>query len=118
MKMKIDEVKLRINQFIQGTIDLYMPPTNFFDKMKNATAKLWVDQNIWKLYKALDSFGDQYGEIDIEKVMSYYEDALFENNEFKVDIKTMIPKQYEWINEYLPNKVILFKKEDLIQIFS
>jgi hypothetical protein len=118
MKMKIDEVKLRINEFIQGTIDLYIPPNNIFDKMKNATAKLWIDQNIWKLYKAIDTFGDQYGEIDIDKIMCYYEDSLFENNELRLDIKTMIPKQYEWLNEYLPNKIILFKKEDLKHLFS
>jgi hypothetical protein len=118
MKMKIDEVKLRINEFIQGTIDLYMPPTNFIDKMKNATAKLWIDQNMWKLYKAIDTFGDQYGEIDIDKVMCYYEDYLFENDELRLDVKTMIPKQYEWLNEYLPNKIILFKKDDLKHLFS
>jgi len=116
--MKIDEIKLRINQFLQGTIDLYLPPTNFFDKMKNATAKLWIDQNMWKLNKALDSFGDQNGEIDAEKIITYYEDALFENGELRLDVKSMIPKQYEWLNEYLPNKVILFKKEDLIHLFS
>ena len=118
MKMKIDELKLRINQFIHGTIDLYLPPTNFFDKMKNSTAKLWVDQNIWKLYKAIDSFGDQNHEIDIDKVLSYYEDALFENDELRLDVKSMIPQQYIWLMEYLPNKVILFKKEDLKHLFS
>lgn len=116
--MKIDEIKLRINQFLQGTIDLYLPPTNLFDKMKNATAKLWIDQNMWKLNKALDSFGDQNGEIDVEKIITYYEDALFENGELRLDVKSMIPKQYEWLNEFLPNKVILFKKEDLIHLFS
>ena len=83
--MKIDEMKLRINQFIQGTIDLYIQPTTFFDKMKHATVKLWVDQNMWKLYKILDNFGDQNGEIDIEKVITYYENLLFENGELRFD---------------------------------
>ena len=62
--MKIDEVKLRLKNFIHNTIDLYVSPTNFFDKMKNSTAKLWVDQNIWKLNKAIEAFGDEHGEID------------------------------------------------------
>lgn len=118
MKMKMDEVKLRINQFIHGTIDLYIPPTTFFDKMKHATAKLWVDQNIWKLYNILDKFGDQNGEIDIEKVVTYYEETIFENGELRLDVKTMIPRQYDWINEYLPNKIIVFKKEDLNYLFT
>ena len=50
--------------------------------------------------------------------MCYYEDVLFENDELRLDIKTMIPEQYGWLNEYLPNKVILFKKEDLKHLFS
>ena len=116
--MKIDEIKLRINQFINGTIDLYLPPNNFFDKMKNATAKLWIDQNMWRLHKVLNSFGDQNGEIDVEKIMCYYEDSLFENDELRLDVKSMIPRQYEWLNDYLPNKIILFKKEDLKHLFS
>jgi hypothetical protein len=118
MKMKVDEVKLRINQFINGTIDLYIPPTSLFDKMKHATAKLWVDQNMWRIYNIIDKFGDQNGEIDIEKVLSYYEDVLFEHDELRLDIKSMIPKEYTWINEYLPNKIIVFKKEDLNYLFS
>ena len=36
--MKIDEGKLRLKNFIHNTIDLYVSPTNFFDKMKNSTA--------------------------------------------------------------------------------
>ena len=35
MKMNVDEVKLRIIKFLNNTIDLYIPPTNFFDKLKN-----------------------------------------------------------------------------------
>lgn len=30
---------------------------------------------------------------------------------------TEIPQQYEWIKDYLPNKIILFKKDDLRNIF-
>ena len=65
--MKTDELKLRVKKFLDNTIDLYLPPTNFFDKMKNSTAKLWLDQNMWKLGKAVDAFGDEDGEIDEEK---------------------------------------------------
>ena len=116
--MKIDEVKLRLKNFIHNTIDLYVSPTNFFDKMKNSTAKLWVDQNIWKLNKAIEAFGDEHDEIDEDKVLEYYEKALFENGELKLDIKSMIPSQYDWIKEYLPNKLILFKVDDLRRIFK
>lgn len=114
--MKIDEIKLKIKNFINDTLDLYFPPTNFFDKLKNATAKLWVEQNTWRLNKILEAFADEHHEIDGEKIIEMYEDVLFENGELKVNVKEIIPENMGWINEYLPNKIILFKKEDLHKI--
>lgn len=116
--MKTDELKLRIDKFVYDTLDLYMPPTNFIDKLKNSTAKLWYDQNKWKMNKALEAFSDENHEIDMEDVIRHYEDALFENGEMRLDVKTVLPVQYEWLKDYLPNKIILFKKDDLKNIFK
>lgn len=116
--MKTDEIKLRLGKFIEQTIDLYMPPTNFVDKLKNSTAKLWLDQNMWKLYKAVDAFGDEHHEIDIDKVIERYEDVLFEHGELRLDVKSMLPDNMQWLNDFLPNKLILFKKEDLYNMFK
>jgi hypothetical protein len=116
--MKTDEIKLRVYKFLENTIDLYIPPIGFFDKMKNSTAKLWLEQNKWKMDKAVDSFGDENMEIDIETILKHYEQALFENGELRIDVKTMIPQQFEWVKDYLPNKIILFKKDDLNSIFN
>ena len=66
--MRTDELKLRVKNFIENTIDLYMPPHNFFDKLKNSTAKLWLDQNMWRINKVIDAFGDERSEINIEKI--------------------------------------------------
>lgn len=118
MIMKTDEIKLKLAKFINQTVDLYMPPTSFADKLKNSTAKLWIEQNMWKLHKAIDAFGDENNEIDIDKVMEHYEDALFENGELRLDIKTMLPTNMQWLNDFLPNKIILFKKQDLYDIFK
>lgn len=115
--MKTDEIKLRVKKFLNDTIDLYMPLVGLFDKMKNSTAKLWLEQNSWRLFKAIDAFGDEHHEIDIDKVLRHYEDSLFENDELRIDVKSIIPQQYEWIKDYLPNKIILFKKDDLRNIF-
>ena len=122
--MKIDEVKLRINQFVQGTIDLYMPPTNFIDKMKNATAKLWVDQNMWKLYKAIDNFGDQNDEIDIESVDST---VWFSISQWGKETK-LIPSNYRSMaytvaqcikmNRQLTKKQEEFAKEVLVRAYE
>lgn len=116
--MRTDELKLRIKNFIENTLDLYMPPHNFFDKLKNSTAKLWLDQNMWRINKVIDAFGDERSEIDIEKIKKYYIDSLFENGEMRLDVKTMIPSQYDWLKEYLPNKIVLFKEDDFYNIFK
>ena len=114
--MNIDEMKLKMKNFVNNTIDLYFPPTNFFDKLKNATAKLWVEQNTWRLHKILEAFADEYHEIDGDKVIEMYEHILFENGELKLNVKEMIPENMTWINDFLPNKIIIFKKEDLYDI--
>jgi hypothetical protein len=116
--MRTDEVKLRIKNFIENTIDLYMPPHNFFDKLKNSTAKLWLDQNMWRINKVIDAFGDERNEIELEKIKKHYIDNLFENGEMRLDVKSMIPSQYDWIKEYLPNKIVLFKEDDFYEIFK
>ena len=118
MKMNVDEVKLRVIKFLNNTIDLYVPPTNLFDKLKNSTAKLWLVQNQWRIGKAICAFGDENHEIEIDDVMKYYEQALFENGELRLDVKSMIPESFEWIKEYLPNKIILFKVDDFRHIFK
>lgn len=92
MKMKTDEVKMRVIKFINNTIDLYIPPTNFFDKLKNSTAKLWVEQNQWRFGKAIEAFGDENHEIDVDRVLSHYEHSLFENGEMRLDIKRSITR--------------------------
>lgn len=50
-------------------------------------------------------------------MLNHYESSLFENDELRIDVKSIIPQQYEWIKDYLPNKIILFKKDDLRNIF-
>ena len=92
MKLKIDAVKLKIHNFINNTIDLYIPPVSFLDKMKNSTAKLWVSQNIWKLNKALEAFGDQNQEIDVDRVVDLYTDTLFDKYINKTNFKEIYDK--------------------------
>lgn len=116
--MKIDELKIRLHKFVNNTIDLYVPPTGLVEKMVNSTAKLWIDQNAWRLYKILDSFGDEHGEIDVQEILDHYEDTLFENGELRLDIKSMLPSSMDWVKELLPNKIILFKTEDFRNIFK
>ena len=36
----------------------------------------------------------------------------------RLDVKSIIPSQYDWIKEYLPNKIVLFKEDDFYEIFK
>lgn len=116
--MKPDEVKMRIMKFLDKTIDAYIPKINILDKVKNGTIKLWLDQNINKIDPILAIFVDSQGEIDVKFISKYYEDILFENGEFKMDIRDLIPDDYGIVKEILPNKIILFKRNDLNDIFE
>lgn len=111
--MKADEIKLRVHRFIEDTIDLYMPPTGFLDKIKNSTAKFWVEQNIWKLNNAIDAFKDENGEICEEKLRKCYEETLFEDGELRLDVTSILPDTMESVKAFLPNKIIVFNKADL-----
>lgn len=117
-KMNVEDIKGRIKTFICNTIDLYMPPTNIMGKMQNATAKLYLNNNFHQIGKIVDAFKDENDEIDTDEVIKTYEDTLFDNGELRFDIKTILPSDMEWLKTLLPNKIILFKKGDLQNIFS
>lgn len=116
--MKIEELKLRMLKFIEDTVDMYIPPIGFFDKIKNSTIKLWIHQNVWKMNKIMDAFKDENGEIDINSIICEYENNLFENGEFRLNIKTIIPEEYSEISKILPDKIVIFRKEDLYKLLG
>lgn len=116
--MKTDEIKLRIANFLENTIDLYLPLDSVSNKLLNATAKLWVSQNLYKIGDILSAFGDKNDDIDTEKVKHIYEEALFENGNFNIDIKAILPDSMGFIKQILPDKIIAFTKDDLYKIFE
>lgn len=118
--MKQDEVKLKLRVWSEGMIDQIFPLTsgNIFDTFKNSTAKLWIEQNISRLDPILKVFADATGDIDIPKITGHYSQSLFINGDLRLDIKSLVPKEYGILKEFLPNKVILLKAEDIAEIFK
>ena len=92
--MKTDELKLRIKTFADELIDQYLPTGNIIETLKNTTAKYWLSQNIGKFDSILNAFADVNGEIDTAKLKEFYEPVIFQNDEFRLDVKSLIPDLY------------------------
>lgn len=115
--MKPDEIKLRVRNYANELIDDLFPNTDLFNKLKAATAKFWVDQNIWKLDEILSQFVDCNGDIDTVSASKIYSETLFDaTGRFSMDIRTLVNNQT--LNRYLPDSVVLFTKDDLNTIFG
>lgn len=116
--MKTDELKLRIATFGNDLVDQYIPAVNVIEGLKNTTAKYWISQNIGKLDGVLALFADSNDDIDTVKIREFYEPTLFQNSEFRLDIKSLIPDDQTMLKRMLPDSIILFHKEDLDRILG
>lgn len=115
--MNPDELKLRLSAFVNGIIDDIFPNNDIFNKLKSATAKFWIEQNLWKLDSLLSQFKDASGNIDITAAERIYTETLFdENGRFCINIRDLIPN--ESISKYLPDSAVLFTKDDLHKLFN
>lgn len=115
--MKPDEIKLRVNTYVDNIIDKIFVKDSVFGKLKATTAKYWVKQNIWKLDTLLNNFVDQEGEIDVEEAINFYANDLFdEEGKFSINLHSMISNPS--INQFIPNSIVVFTKNDLNKLFG
>ena len=109
--MKIHEVKLRLNNSINKLIDTYFGLPTVTEKMINATLKIIVKQNMYKMDGILNAFADQNGEIDPQAILYEYANQI-DDNGIRVDIKDYIDN--DLMKQILPNKILIIKKEDIM----
>lgn len=115
--MKPDEIKLRITSYADDLINKLFPNDNLFNKLKGATAKYWIKQNVWKLDTILTNFVDKDGEINMVDTVNFFVNEIFnENEEFTLDIQSLFENNQ--LSQYLPNKIIVFTKSDLVKLFD
>lgn len=115
--MKPDEIKLRINNFADDLIGKLFSSDDMFGKLKSATAKYWLKQNIWKLTPILNNFVDETGDINIRDAVNFFSEELFdENGQYIIDIQKLLNGNS--LSQYLPNKTVLFTKRDLEKMFN
>lgn len=113
--MKKQEAKLRLVCGVNELIDIYFGDNSMKDNLINSTLKVIVKQNTYKIESILDLFTDENGDIDEHIIIEEYSKILGEKG-IVIDLRDFIKS--EMIQKILPNKAIVFKKEDLIKMLS
>lgn len=116
---KIDpqEIQLRLETYVFDIINQVFPGNDVFNKLKSTTAKYWIKQNIWRMDSILNNFVDKDGLIDIEETINFYVDSMFdENGKFSINLQDLI--QGTSLETLIPNKTIIFTKNDLLKLFN
>ena len=108
--MRKEELKYSIKKYVNQLIDDVLPESGILGKLSNRTAKYWVEQNQWRLDEIISVFTDKDECIDTQKLAEMYEDVLFESGELRLSLKEIAPDS---IKTMVPDKIMIFKKEDL-----
>jgi hypothetical protein len=116
-KIEPQEIQLRLETYVYDIINQIFPGNDMFNKLKSTTAKYWVKQNIWRMDSILNNFVDKEGLIDIEDTINFYVDSMFdENGKFSINLGDLI--QGTSLESLIPNKTIIFSKNDLMKLFN
>ena len=111
--MKAQEVKLKLVTSVNRLIDTYFGSPVVSEKMINATLKVLVKQNAYKLDNMLGLFADANGDINPQDILMEYANQVDENGVI-IDIKQYINN--ETLKQFMPNKVLVMRKEDILNL--
>lgn len=111
--MKAQEVKLKLVTSVNRLIDTYFGSPVVSEKMINATLKILVKQNAYKLDNMLGLFADANGDINPQDILIEYANQVDENG-VVIDIKQYINN--ETLKQFIPNKVLVMRKEDILNL--
>lgn len=112
--MKSSEIKLCLVQGVNTLIDDYFGSSSKGDKFINSTLKILVRQNTYKVDGILELFEDEHGCIDEEVLIEEYSKVIGDSG-IIFDIRDFVKN--EMIRNFLPNKALVIKKEDLRRMF-
>ena len=113
--MKASEFKLRAISTINGLIDTYFGSDTIMDKFVNSTLHVIVKQKAYMLDDVLNLFTDQDGNIDEELLVDEYS-KMFGDNDIIIDIRDYI--QNDFIKNKLPNKSLVIKSDDILDMLK
>ena len=113
--MRTSEVKMRIGKTAISLIDTYFGGSSINEKFINSTLKIIVKQNLYRLDSMLVLFADQNGEINTAEVIREYSNMIDEQG-ITFDIKKYVDN--ELIRNIIPDKVLIIKREDIVNLFN
>lgn len=113
--MKAGEVKLRLSNSVINLIDTYFGGNNMSEKFINSTLKIILKQNIYKVDNILELFSDQNGEINVDEIVKEYSNMIGENG-YIFDIKNYVHN--DMVKSLIPDKVLIIKREDILNLFK
>lgn len=113
--MKTSEFKLSVVQGLNNLVDDYFGTNSHADKFINSTLKIMIKQNTYKLDDILCLFTDANGNIDESVIIEEYSKVIGDSG-FILDIRDFVKN--DLVKNFLPNKALIIKKEDLRKMFS
>jgi hypothetical protein len=113
--MKAGEVKMRLSNAVFNLVDTYFGGSAINEKFVNSTLKIIIKQNLYKIDSMLELFSDQYGEIDIHEIIKEYSNMIDEQG-FVFDLKKYVDN--DMIKGLIPNKVLIIKRDDILNILN
>ena len=113
--MKASELKLRVLSTINGLIDTYFGSDTMVDRFVNSTLHVIVKQKSYMLDEALAMFTDKDGNVDEELIFDEYS-KIFGNKDIVIDIRDYIKNDF--IKGMLPNKSLIIKQEDILDMLK
>lgn len=113
--MKTGEVKMKLSNALLNIIDTYFSGNGMSEKFINSTLKILLKQNLYKVDNILEMFADQNGDINVDEIISEYS-KIIDDNGFTIDIKQYV--QSDMIKSFMPNKILVIKRDDILNLFS
>jgi hypothetical protein len=113
--MKADEVKMRLSNSVLTMIDTYFGGNSINEKFINSTLKIILKQNIYKLDSILGLFSDKDGDINVTEIVTEYANIIGEDG-YVFDLKEYVDS--DMLKGFIPNKALVIKQEDILNLFS
>lgn len=113
--MKAGEFKIRISNAVMNMIDTYFGGNTLNEKFINSTLKIILKQNIYKIDTMLDFFTDKNGEINATDIITEYANIIDEKG-YIFDLKQYIDSDV--IKKFIPDKILVIKREDILNLLN